>query len=361
VHPNKFLKKSTKKKFMEKTFPIPITSICAHPIEHDIISLGFIDGRISCFEFDSELLLLKKLWTNKLKRSIRALEFSTCGTLLYTISANRAAAVFDAVTGKRLRCIKKCHQKVPNTLCILPSSISNQLVASGAEDGEIKTWDFRMECPTVSIFHDQDDVINDFSLYKNSLLSVSDDSTLAAYDLRKNQLRVKSETMHSELLSMAITDKFTYAGASDSHIEVFNNGEYGNIRERIETQLVLGVGSLVALRPNLLLAGGPMDDRINLIHVNPNKILKSLESDGGIDLMMLTKDKDLSTIISVGSDFSKLKFTDVYQLIEDIPVLTAQDMHKFKKKNNHLYKSICEENNFYSDLFSDDKIQTDSD
>lgn len=43
---------------------------------------------------------------------------------------------------------------------------------------------------------------------KHQLLAASGDGTLAAYDLRKGTLRVQSETMHSELLSIAHTAKY---------------------------------------------------------------------------------------------------------------------------------------------------------
>lgn len=46
-----------------------------------------------------------------------------------------------------------------------------------------------------------------FAVWKNSLLAVSGDGTLAAYDLYKQRLRIQSETMHSELLSLATTDR----------------------------------------------------------------------------------------------------------------------------------------------------------
>lgn len=42
---------------------------------------------------------------------------------------------------------------------------------------------------------------------RHNLLSASSDGSLAAYEVRKCKLRMKSETMHSELLSLCVTDK----------------------------------------------------------------------------------------------------------------------------------------------------------
>jgi hypothetical protein len=104
------------------------------------------------------------------------------------------------------------------------------------------------------------------------LLSVSGDGTLAAYDMYKRKLRICSETMHSELLSLAVTkryndlkyilnlNRFTYVGAADGYIEVFNNGEFGNIVERIETPLIMGIEQLETMRDDLLLAAASTQD-----------------------------------------------------------------------------------------------------
>lgn len=56
--------------------------------------------------------------------------------------------------------------------------------------------------------------------------------------------------------------RHTYVGSSDGCIEVFNNGEFGNILQRIESKMKFGVWSLVELRPNLLLAGSDFEQQL---------------------------------------------------------------------------------------------------
>lgn len=135
---------------MQKPFKVPVTSVATHPTESSTIALGFIDGRIACYSFHFVNNRFQELWSSRLKRSIRALEFSTCGTLLFAISANRAICVYEFNTGTRLRCVKKSHSSAPNVLQVLPSWVSNQqstificmcvyiayVVASGSENGE---------------------------------------------------------------------------------------------------------------------------------------------------------------------------------------------------------------------------------
>lgn len=106
-------------------------------------------------------------------------------------------------TGKRLRCIRKSHDNKPNKVCLLPTSE----VVTGSEDGEVRFWDFRQQNALVGSCKEQEDIVNAFEIYKNSLLVANGDCTLAAYDFRQKKLKVKSELMHSELLSLALNER----------------------------------------------------------------------------------------------------------------------------------------------------------
>lgn len=65
--------------------------------------------------------------------------------------------------------------------------------------------------PVVVTFDNQTDSINAFAVYKSCLLSASSDGTLCSYDFRQRRLRVQSEIMHSELQSIAITNKSVFS------------------------------------------------------------------------------------------------------------------------------------------------------
>nr|CAD2158724.1 unnamed protein product [Meloidogyne enterolobii] len=232
---------------------IPISSIAIHPYHSDKICLGFLDGGITYNNLtilsdpdknESLPVRVEQKWRRKLKMAIRAITFSTDGFFIFVTASNRALCMFDTDTGKRIRCIRQSHKSRPNEISLLNPSIGGKLhFATGAENGEVKMWDFRLTKPQIAAFTDQDDIINSFSTWKNCLLSASGDGTLAAYDIYKRKLRICSETMHSELLSLAVTKRFTYVGAADGYIEVFNNGEFGNIVERIETPLIMGLNN----------------------------------------------------------------------------------------------------------------------
>ncbi|KAI1724622.1 WD repeat-containing protein 55 [Ditylenchus destructor] len=335
---------------MEKTFSIPIAAVAVHPTQNDAIAIGFLDGLIRYCTFDVEKKKLQLVWSSRLKRAIRGLEFSEDGQFLYVISANRALCVYEMETGKRLRCIRKSHDNKPNKVCLLTTSE----VVTGSEDGEVRFWDFRQQNALVGACKEQDDIVNAFGIYKNSLLVANGDCTLAAYDFRQKKLKVKSELMHSELLSLALTERHTYVGTSDGHIEIFNNGEYGNILERMATPFAMGVDSLIVLRPQLLLAGSAMDDETKFFHLTPNKQLHSLEQFGGAD--MLTKTKDSKYLVTASCDSASIRIRNLPDLLKKIPVLKAQDVHELKKKKQKATngKNETAYEDFYKDLLGKD-------
>lgn len=219
-------------------------------------------------------------------------------------------------------------------------------------------WDFRLTKPQIAKFNDQDDIINSFSTWKNSLLAASGDGTLAAYDMYKRKMRICSETMHSELLSLTVTKRFTYVGAADGYVEVFNNGEFGNIVERVETPLIMGVEQLETLRDDLLLAAAStQEDGMRFIHVNPNKSLGGICYPDGIDL--LAKTHDLSFLLVTSADGTKLNAFKLEDLVRDVPYLCAQDMHKFKEKEKE--RRLSKVSEFFRDILDDENGEVEQD
>uniref|UniRef100_A0A915CTM7 Uncharacterized protein n=1 Tax=Ditylenchus dipsaci TaxID=166011 RepID=A0A915CTM7_9BILA len=317
-----------------KTFSTPVTSISCHPTKFDVIALGYMDGLVRCCVFDVTKKKLQSVWSSRFKRSIRALEFSED---VISFIANRAACVYDVETGKRLRCIRKAHDDKPTKICVLP----NADVVTGAENGEIRMWDFRKDEPIVATLKDQDDIVNAFGIYKNSVLAASGDCTVATYDYRQRRLRLRSEKMHSELLSIAVGDKFTYVGAADGHIEIFNSGEYGNILERLETPFPMGIDSMIMLRPQLLLTGSSMGDEMRFFHLSPNKQRR----------MTLSSLASVATHRLSGSDHFRTDRKDTHAEGTRCPRI------KEKKQSNSNNESTIHD--FYKDLLQDDKTKSD--
>ncbi|KIH65188.1 hypothetical protein ANCDUO_04494 [Ancylostoma duodenale] len=156
---------------------------------------------------------------------------------------------------------------------------------------QVRTWDFRADNPRICSWKEQEGDVNALRIdNRHNVLSASSDGTIAAYEVRKRKLRMRSEMMHSELVSLCVTDKYVYAGGRDGYLEVFVHGDYGNILERIETGFEMGVDDVVELRKGLLLTCSGCSDKLRLINVMPTKKLGSAGTHGdddGIDQLMV--------------------------------------------------------------------------
>ncbi|KHN74453.1 WD repeat-containing protein 55 [Toxocara canis] len=289
----------------------------------------------------------------KLKSAVRHIEFSLTGEHLYSVSANKALCVYDVESNKRIRCIRKSHDDLPNVLCILPlSSTKGQQIATGDESGQLRTWDMRVAHPQICSFDDLEGIVNHLEISGNTLLAACSDGTLGAYELRQRKLIVRSEPMSSELLSIAPADSFTYVGNGDGYIEVFKKDQYGNILERIETPHSMGVDCVRLLRGDLLLTASTSNADLRLVHVNPNKCIGSIGTHkGGVQQFAVTGDR--FWLISVGWLKSTLKFWNVPHILDKIPILRADVLSKWKGK------SLTP--NFFADLLSEQNEENSSD
>uniref|UniRef100_A0A914X1A8 Uncharacterized protein n=1 Tax=Plectus sambesii TaxID=2011161 RepID=A0A914X1A8_9BILA len=215
---------------MEHKFDVPPVSVSCHPTEQ-LLGIGHLDGSVVLHQYsvNAEKSSLTEKWTKRHKRAVRRVKFSLDGSGLFSITKNRALCLWDVETGKKIRCLRTAHDEPPYSLAVLPAtSTKGQQVATADEGGVIRTWDFRASLPQICEFHDQEEVINEMVVSEVQgawLLSASADGTLAAYNLRARKLFVRSEPMHSDLLSVCTTPNGrTYVGGGDGYIEVFNHG-----------------------------------------------------------------------------------------------------------------------------------------
>ncbi|EPB72927.1 hypothetical protein ANCCEY_07998 [Ancylostoma ceylanicum] len=211
---------------------------------------------------------------------------------------------------------------------------------------QVRTWDFRADNPRICSWKEQEGDVNALRIdNRHNVLSASSDGTIAAYEVRKRKLRMKSEMMHSELVSLCVTDKYVYAGGRDGYLEVFVHGDYGNILERIETGFEMGVDDVVELRKGLLLTCSGCSDKLRLINVMPTKKLGSAGTHGaddGIDQLMVTPDG--STLVSMSTFANSIKFWPLAGILKKIPVLRVVDI----KKRKPVVKEGCYRNEKHS-------------
>ncbi|KAF8357390.1 hypothetical protein PRIPAC_92385, partial [Pristionchus pacificus] len=339
---------------MEHDFTELPTCFAVSPSEanSDLLAVGFIDGKVQLMKISGNAdedgkATLESRWDRQQKKSIRSLLFSTEADVLYSLSMNRGLCSYDVETGKRTRVIQKSHDAKPTTAVRLPvNAWHGQTFATADEEGQVRTWDWRAPDPIVCTYDEQHEAVNALATDRTQLLSASSDGTLAAYEVRRKKLVVCSELMHSELMSIAVTKKFTYVGAGDGHIEVFKRGMYGNLLERVESGFEKSVSSLVELRRGLLLTGSDEDSTLRLLHTEPNKRLGEAgqHGEGGIDQLATTVDGQW--IVSLASFDQSIKLYPLPPVLERVPVLRSDSIGKKKKVASA---------NFFDDLVNQSK------
>lgn len=344
---------------MEHDFTELPTCFAVSPSEasSDLLAVGFIDGMVQLMKIGGDAeedgkATLELSWDRRQKRSIRSLLFSSEGDAIYSLSMNRGLCSYDVETGKRTRVIREAHDAKPTTAVRLPENAwHGQTFATADEEGQVRTWDWRVPDPIVCSYEEQEEAVNALATDRTQLLSASSDGTLAAYEVRRKKLLVCSELMHSELMSIAVTKKFTYVGAGDGHIEVFKRGMYGNILERIESGFEKSVSSLVELRRGLLLTGSDEDSALRLLHTEPNKRLGEAgkHGEGGVDQLATTVDGQW--IVSLASFDQSIKLYPLPPILERVPVLRSDSAKK---------KKVVSEN-FFDDLVNQSKGEDDDD
>ncbi|CAD6188490.1 unnamed protein product [Caenorhabditis auriculariae] len=318
---------------MEFSVDVPPQSLCSSG-NGRFLGIGCVDGTVqfgdvSQGSFDEQ-------WKFQTNSSIRGVAYNEQLLEIYAIGKNKSISVFDVETGKRKRCLVRRHENTPCSLRYLPPmALHGQQLATGDESGSIRTWDFRATSPQVSDFQEQEEDINDLAYdSKHNLLSASSDGSLVAFDIRKKKKRVKSETMHSELLSICTTDNYVYVGGGDGFIEVFTTGEYGNLLKRIESGFELGVAGIVELRKGLLLTSSSTDNKLRVLNVMPTKRLGTIgvhgEDSDGIDLICISEDR--STLFSAVSLEASVKIWSLPEIVDKFPILRDVDAKRKKDK-----------------------------
>uniref|UniRef100_A0A1I7TWQ7 WD_REPEATS_REGION domain-containing protein n=1 Tax=Caenorhabditis tropicalis TaxID=1561998 RepID=A0A1I7TWQ7_9PELO len=302
--------------------------------------VGFVDGTIRFYDTtkgsEDEF---EEIWKFQTKTSIRGVDLDEMRGKVYAITKNRALCVFEWDTGRRIRCILKCHDGIPSAICTLPpTALKSQQLATADETGQVKTWNLDAETPMIREWREQEEEINDLKVdVKTNLLATSSDGTMAAFDLRKAKVKVRSELMHSELFAVCGTNRSVYVGGEDGYVEVFNLNEYGNLLERIESGFEMGVNGIIELRSGLLGLTSGGSNKMRLLNVMPSKRLgiagchgDEKDDDDGIDAVTISTDK--STVFTMISMNQTIKKWDMAAIVNEVPILRAQDAKTKKKR-----------------------------
>eukprot|EP01038_Epipyxis_sp_PR26KG_P007724 gene7724-10497_t len=252
-----------------------VFDVCFHP-KTNVLSLGLISGAVQLYRYERPQNISSShppshLFTNYSHlSSCRGVLFSENGEVLYTISSDKTIQGLDG-QGKQVLFYSNAHADPINKLI----NISEQQIATGDDSGEVKLWDIRVPNEAVMTWHSQEDFISGlvYNDDKHSLISVSGDATLCAFDLRNHNNINRSDEQESEIHCVTIIKdgKKILCGTQDGVVLVFTWDRWGDCSDRFPGH-PQSVDCIWKIDESTIITGSS-DGLIRVLSIQPNKVL----------------------------------------------------------------------------------------
>ena len=199
-----------------------------HPTDDRILAAGLVSGLLQIFRKSDEKFSC--LTATKLnKTSCRGVYFHQ--DKLYTIGSDGSIRIFDPETLSPIGNWQQAHHTPINLLHFM----TNNLMASGDDDGYVKLWDVRENQNNIFTFHEHATYISSFaSQDPKLLLATSGDGVLSVYDVKKFKTFLLSENQEEELICCRIVKrgKKVAVTTSSGNIRFFNWKQFGAISDQ---------------------------------------------------------------------------------------------------------------------------------
>lgn len=207
------------------------------------IAVGLVDGEVDIFKYgfetDENVLMAESRHHSS---SCRGVLFNNAGDQLYTISSDKSLVTLDA-NGKIASTISNAHTKPINKMVLCDEN----MLSTADDSGCVKVWDMRQASlngqQPVKSFHLHEDFVSDmiYNMTTHTLISVSGDMTLCAYDLRNchnnsKEKAQRSDEQESELNCVALikNGRKVVTGTQDGTVLTFSFGKWGDCTDRCE-------------------------------------------------------------------------------------------------------------------------------
>jgi WD40 repeat protein len=306
----------------------------------DVVASGNIDGHVSLYHYatkgNKHLLTLRAH-----EKSVRALDFSTDGKQLFTVSRDKSIAQIDLNSGKVKWRQSKAHTCPINALLV---DADSSLMFTGDDEGHVIVWDTRTSRLSHSFKENSDYVADMMRLGSNSnlLLCASGDGTLAVLDIRKNVLEAASDNLEDELLSIAVMKNGTkvVCGSQGGVLDIFSVGDWGDISDRFPGHPE-SIESIIPISEDVLLTGSS-DGLIRAVNIHPNNFLGVVGAHEEFPVERLALNHNGELLASISHD-QCIKFWNIgyfYELMDedDSKALTEKmgdnDDKELKKREN---------------------------
>ncbi|OZJ04549.1 hypothetical protein BZG36_02694 [Bifiguratus adelaidae] len=257
-----------------------------HP-ERDLIAVGLITGHVHCFNYGVNNTKVFDIKPHK--KSCRGLEFSSDGSVLYSISKDKSLQAIDVETVQVTMKKAGAHEHPINTLV----KIGDHMLGTGDDAGVIKIWDVRKP-EAVQTYSEHSDFISDMSWVdtKRQLIATGGDGYLSVWDIRKPNVAAMSDNLEDELLSVEVNGRKAVVGSQEGILNLFSYGYWGDITDRF-----LGhpnsIDTIVKIDEDTVCTGSS-DGIIRVVSILPNKLLGIIGDHGEdfpIERIHLSHDK----------------------------------------------------------------------
>ena len=289
---------------------------CFHPTA-DFLAAGLVDGAVELYQYGlgaQANKLVMKCKHSEEGGSCRGILFNPTGTVLYAISSDRSLQVIDH-RGQLTKSYENSHKDAVNKLFHLTDNI----LATGCDSGEVKIWDVRTEQGEVMSWHLHEDFVSGFAFSeeKSTLLSVAGDATLCAYDLRSAANTFRSDDQEAELQCVEIIKggRKIACGTQDGILLIFSWDKWGDCSDRYPGHPE-SLDCLLKLDEATLLTGSS-DGLIRCVTVQPNNMLGVIGDHEDFPVEQIRRDR-LGRLLGSISHDNVVRFWDISMFADDV-------------------------------------------
>ena len=243
--------------------------------------------------------------------SIRGIHISDDGQNLFTISADKSIKAVNS-SGSVFLNYEDAHNSAINKFLFL----SENEIATGDDDGVIKLWDIRTNS-NVMQFNKHQDFISGlcYNSENSTLLSVSGDCTLCAYDLRNSNITHQSDEQESEFTSIELIkgNRKVVCGNQEGVLLLFSWNRWGDCSDRYPGHPDC-IECLNKIDESTVLTGSG-DGLIRVISIQPNKILGVIGDHDNFPVEGLLQNHDGKILVSFSHD-EIIRFWDISMFLD---------------------------------------------
>ena len=203
------------------------------------LAAGLVSGVVELWSASKEGTHEKRLHIDAHEQSVRCVAFAgDSGKLLCSGSLDKSL-LFSDIGANGKEAWKQAGAHDAGLDCA--TRLSDNIVATGDEEGDVKIWDIRQKKCTSEI-SEHSDIVYSIETYEKkdtkTLFSTSGDGTLGVHELRMNgkcSFVRASDDQEDELLSLQVIKggKKVVVGTQEGILDIWSWGTWGDISDRM--------------------------------------------------------------------------------------------------------------------------------